>query len=194
MNKRISAFTLIELLIVVAIIGILAAIAVPNFLNAQTRAKVAKVVSNLRSIETALEMYYLDENSYTSWAWDGNDYYGFRQLSTPIAYINSSDAFLNPFKGKNMFGEYAATGAELDPMFELGTYFAKGGGTYVSQYPNNTWILASPGPTMGDSYNEGNLLTTVPVYYQPTNGIRSLGGIIRMGGAQLPSWYQLVQY
>ena len=59
-----SAFTLIELLIVVAIIGILAAIAVPNFLNAQLRSKIAKAESEMRSIATALESYRLDNNIY----------------------------------------------------------------------------------------------------------------------------------
>src|SRR5215218_4224074 len=56
------AFTLIELLIVVAIIAILAAIAVPNFLEAQTRAKVARVKNDQRVIATALESYAVDHN------------------------------------------------------------------------------------------------------------------------------------
>lgn len=58
------AFTLIELLIVVAIIAILAAIAVPNFLEAQTRSKVSRVKSDMRSMVTALEAYYVDNNHY----------------------------------------------------------------------------------------------------------------------------------
>ena len=58
------AFTLIELLIVIAIIAILALIAVPNFLEAQTRAKVARVQADMRSIATTLEAYYVDHNVY----------------------------------------------------------------------------------------------------------------------------------
>ena len=58
------AFTLIELLIVVAIIAILAAIAVPNFLEAQTRSKVSRCKSDLRTIATALESYRVDNTSY----------------------------------------------------------------------------------------------------------------------------------
>lgn len=59
-----QAFTLIELLIVVAIIAILAAIAVPNFLEAQTRAKVARVKADFRTIATAVESYRVDFNEY----------------------------------------------------------------------------------------------------------------------------------
>lgn len=58
------AFTLIELLIVVAIIAILAAIAVPNFLEAQTRSKVSKVKADMRSLATAIEAYAVDHNNY----------------------------------------------------------------------------------------------------------------------------------
>ncbi|MCC5875650.1 MAG: prepilin-type N-terminal cleavage/methylation domain-containing protein [Candidatus Sumerlaeia bacterium] len=58
------AFTLIELLIVVAIIAILAAIAVPNFLEAQVRSKVSRTKADMRTVATALEAYYVDANRY----------------------------------------------------------------------------------------------------------------------------------
>src|SRR6056297_1747090 len=58
------AFTLIELLIVVAIIAILAAIAVPNFLEAQIRSKIARVKSDTRTVATAMESYAVDNNRY----------------------------------------------------------------------------------------------------------------------------------
>lgn len=64
MKPRREGFTLIELLIVVAIIAILAAIAVPNFLEAQMRAKVSRVKSDMRTIATGIETYAIDHNKH----------------------------------------------------------------------------------------------------------------------------------
>lgn len=58
------AFTLIELLIVVAIIAILAAIAVPNFLEAQVRSKVSRTKADMRSVVVAIQSYRVDYNNY----------------------------------------------------------------------------------------------------------------------------------
>lgn len=61
---RLKGFTLIELLIVIAIILILIAIALPNFLEAQLRAKVTRVKAELKTLETIHAMYYQDFRSY----------------------------------------------------------------------------------------------------------------------------------
>lgn len=58
------AFTLIELLVVVAIISILASIALYNFLEAQTRAKIARAQSDMRTVSVGIESYYMDNTCY----------------------------------------------------------------------------------------------------------------------------------
>jgi type II secretion system protein G len=64
LNKNSKGFTLIELLIVVAIIGIIAAIAVPSLLSAIQRSKQKRSMADMRSIGTALETYQIDYNKY----------------------------------------------------------------------------------------------------------------------------------
>ena len=105
------AFTLIELLIVVAIISILAAIAVPNFLEAQTRARASRAHSDLRAVATALETYRIDNNLYPTMedaSFGGGIgplagsrlkwWYVPASLSTPIAYLTAA-AIHCPFGG-----------------------------------------------------------------------------------------------
>ncbi|MGF1573043.1 MAG: type II secretion system protein [Sumerlaeia bacterium] len=105
-----KGFTLIELLIVVAIIAILAAIAVPNFLEAQTRAKVSRVKADMRTLDTAIKIYFLDNNKNPtdgvgSDAGAGRPQGGpssseaiGNELTTPIAYITSLSIAKDIFK------------------------------------------------------------------------------------------------
>ena len=64
-NKRHGGFTLVEIMIVVAIIALLAAIAVPGFLRARKRAQASRVLNDLRLIDSAVDQYAIETNKTT---------------------------------------------------------------------------------------------------------------------------------
>lgn len=65
-KNRKSGFTLVEIMIVVAIIGLLAAIAIPNFVKARQTAQANACINNLRQIDGAKEQYMLEEGTSTA--------------------------------------------------------------------------------------------------------------------------------
>jgi type IV pilus assembly protein PilA len=65
MKKLQKGFTLIELMIVVAIIGLLAALAIPNFIRFQARSKQSEVKANLKGLFTAEKAYYQEKDTYS---------------------------------------------------------------------------------------------------------------------------------
>ncbi len=177
MSKR--GFTLIELLIVVAIIAILAAIAVPNFLEAQTRSKVSRVQSDMRSIATALEAYRVDVNRYPEAA-PGGFFLPFGErlipLTTPVAYITDvpDDVFrqvLRPDDPAFDYIDYETTKifVFLRPIWEP-----------FPGFPSDNkrgWHLSSAGPDQLEALS----LPGTALAYDPTNGTVSDGDIHRYG-------------
>lgn len=114
-------FTLIELLIVIAIILILIAIALPNFLEAQIRAKITKSKAEIRTLATALESYRIDFGGYPKdhdSAWplvNRNDQDGYRQLTTPLKYLES--LIRDPFGQEMATGDPVAGGIPRNTSF-----------------------------------------------------------------------------
>ncbi len=175
-------FTLIELLVVVAIIAILAGIGLPNFLEAQTRSKVSRAKTDLRTIAGALEAYHSDHNRYPS----STLVPLFRRLmplTTPVSYISSvpRDVFRTVDKNAGRWrsrGNYAygARPIDLESRYALTS-------DGPDLRPNHSKIEYYPGysddiwenPESGFNY----------IRYDPTNGTVSAGDIWRVSDAQM---------
>lgn len=193
-----QAFTLIELLIVVAIIAILAAIAVPNFLEAQTRAKVARASNDMRALVTSLEAYCVDYSTYApvggvtaqgvvdipNKALGGySNKFVTSALTTPVAYSTSLpyDIFYNA-KGtpEQRYIYYTFLDGEKK---RFPASFGPGTATEYRLEQFGPYVLWACGPD-GDRIDLGPPQTPAlgPLYvgfYDPTNGTISNGDLVR---------------
>lgn len=185
------SFTLIELLIVVTIIGLLAAIAVPNFLNAQMRARVVRTIADLKSCATAIEQYAIDCGKYPFYnnmldevsAISGAAVtYLPISLTTPISYIAQiptdpfppaylagidRDLSLKPYKYihgyDQVYKNQQFIGAHIGIHFE----------NYSGVKRNLLWQIWSLGPD--------RIVAHDGVSYDLSNGLFSYGDISRFG-------------
>ena len=92
LNKRRGGFTLVEIMIVVAIIALLAAIAVPGFLRARKRSQAAKVLNDLRLIDAAVDQYAIETNKTGGSIAAVKDWTAYLKPSTAL-YNTGADLF-----------------------------------------------------------------------------------------------------
>ncbi len=169
MRRHAFAFTLIELLIVVAIIGILAAIAIPNFRNARVRAQVARSQSNERTLRDALMQYGLDNGRLPR---HSDEPTAHDRLTTPIAYIHSrltdvfKDALAESGQAVPHSGLYHAE-PESEIRFNIGPVenFPL---LYKAYRSGHSLVILGYGPSQSYDLLE----------YSSSNGIMSHGGIL----------------
>lgn len=179
---RTNAFTLIELLIVVAIIGILAAIAVPNFINAQLRAKIAKSQAEMKTIATALEAYNIDHNKYPPFInSQGVNINPVNRrlipLTTPISYMAAvpQDPFLAKIYGEQSFKSNDPAYVTYDYV-DAWTIIHNGKAAMLSPKMRcSEWCLVGAGPD-GDANTYGRAWP-----YDLSNGLHSKGDLTLTG-------------
>ena len=96
-SKR-SGFTLVEIMIVVAIIALLAAIAVPNFLRARKRSQATRVLEDLRDLDHALDQYAIDNGKTGGFIANFSDLSAYIKTGT-VLYNTGADVFGDSYGG-----------------------------------------------------------------------------------------------
>jgi general secretion pathway protein G len=121
--RKNRGFTLIELLIVVAIIGIIAAIAIPNLLNAINRGRQKRTMADVRTIGTAIEAYAVDNSSYPISPINVVDTtLGNLIEPTYVKRAPRNDGWNFPLRSLSEAQGYTVGGAGRDKVFQLGDF------------------------------------------------------------------------
>jgi prepilin-type N-terminal cleavage/methylation domain-containing protein len=210
-GKQYCGFTLLELLIVCAIIAILSAIAMPNYQDALARSKVAKFKGDGHALQTAIESYVTDFHTYafaerypvkSTCDNAGNqapsspsEGYLPRCLTTPAAYMNKlpNDPFQNNEDVGNCYPErrtymYSSDTQNVNAFrqYYVSVLYAQlqGQYTYTSYNPSRAvWMIASPGPDADRDFgtNKSGSQYSIPTQYDPTNGTVSDGDLFMFG-------------
>jgi len=209
MKRAQQGFTLIELLIVIAIIAILALIAIPNFLESQTRAKVSRARADMRTLATGLESYFTDYSVFPP-----NDYFYTNPpsdacsvipyvLTTPIAYLSTKE-MVDPFSQGSQkqitptgnsdifytymriekpatFPEASALEVARCPLEAIDYYIFTLKYNSGAREKYGYWRLVSKGPdrVYNDPARFPPPLRGSDVLYDPTNGTSSYGNLLR---------------
>lgn len=195
MNR--AAFTLIELLITIAIILVLIAIALPNLMEAQIRARLTRCQSDLRTLATAIEAYHAEQNRLppTAGPFSPSLFRRLRPLTTPIAYLTELPK--DPFQPlQQPFWDSPSILSDQEPrelwdgyyLYNLGDAGVGSSHGGANAWLRSAWSLTAAGPdqTIAFPYYyfappfQGHHWVFV---YSPTNGTRSSGEVFRRGGS-----------
>lgn len=197
--KNTQGFSLIELVIVVLVVSILAAIAIPNFKNAQVRAEVVDTYANLRAISYSLFHYQIDQGDLIPY--NPNRALRFNLLTSPIIYISDQKVLQDPF-AKEIYSQDGYLVENPNPYYDyfpFRSHFLFGlredeKKQFLSEpisleiaktrINNPGYALSSIGPTRRPGYGiylRRNIYD-IPNVYAPSNGLYSIGTIVAVDG------------
>lgn len=189
------AFTLLELLVTVAIITLLAVVAVPGFMEAQWRSRAAETRYNLKAAATALENYAVDHGG--KFPNDGMDEFTYagltvrpgnlfgpamlnHMLTTPVPYLTLPQ-MLDPFRPfHGSFESNFIRYVNFDTTYRDSTYPARQAAYVAYSARYGSWMIASTGPDRRiNPADPAVSMFWALIPYDPTNGAMSYGDIVR---------------
>ena len=113
LNKSRGGFTLVEIMIVVAIIALLAAIAVPNFLRASKRSQATRILEDLRIIDSAIDQYAIETNK------GSGDTIGWADIQK---YLKNGSVLYNSGGNDMLGGTYVGYSVDTVPKLDSVTF------------------------------------------------------------------------
>ena len=131
MNKRRGGFTLVEIMIVVAIIALLAAIAVPGFLRARKRSQATRILNDLRLVDAAVDQYAIETNRATGDQVQFSDWRNYLKKDTMV-YNTGADLFGHSFGDQTVDTLPMVPGASFNALSDVA--------------PVEFWSPYQPGP------------------------------------------------
>ncbi len=185
------SFTLIELLIMVAVIGVLAAVAVPNFVNAHMRALVTRAVVDMKSCAMAIEHYEIDHSKYPFYNNPLDEVSAILgavvtylpvNLTTPVSYMAQLPH--DPFPAGYLSGSQMAAAAKpykyihgYDQVYKNQQFI----GAHVQIHFENS--LGAKRPVLWQVWSLGpdRIVAHDGIAYDLSNGLMSYGDISRFG-------------
>jgi prepilin-type N-terminal cleavage/methylation domain-containing protein len=129
-NKRREGFTLVEIMIVVAIIALLAAIAVPGFLRARKRSQASRIINDLRLIDAAVDQYAIENNKTSGSTVNIADWTNYLKKGSTL-YMTGADLF------GNSYGVQSVDSLPKAPAVAWNTLSDVAGSDFWSPYGHN---------------------------------------------------------
>jgi prepilin-type N-terminal cleavage/methylation domain-containing protein len=130
-HKRRGGFTLVEIMIVVAIIALLAAIAVPGFLRARKRSQATRILNDLRLVDAAVDQYAIETNRTTGDQVQFSDWRNYLKKDTMV-YNTGADLFGHSFGDQTVDTLPVVPGASFNALSDVA--------------PVEFWSPYQPGP------------------------------------------------